>query len=275
MSWPDNPQYKDIDLLHNMLNWSSEKGPIACRGQADKDWLLQTSIDRLLDPKADYMARLAEERATLEKFRVLAREYLGMAEKMYLDGSYPRDSVGALTVLQHYRAPTRLLDWTESPWVALYFATIDHHDKDGAIWWFKHQAFYDGVHAAWDNIYHMKRYPPLNEVNLDDTAFSSDGPEWISPLFCRVPFHRIEVQQGFFTVAGRLGYEHSALIEDVLKKEEYGRIIVPKQLKQQILDRLRIMNIHSKSLDYPGADFVGKELTRELKNAQQRTPVVH
>lgn len=36
--------------------------------------------------------------------------------------------------MQHYRLPTRLLDWTELPLCALYFAVTDLPDKDGALW---------------------------------------------------------------------------------------------------------------------------------------------
>jgi len=35
------------------------------------------------------------------------------------------DLVGWWQLMQHYRAPTRLLDWTRSPYVATYFAVIE------------------------------------------------------------------------------------------------------------------------------------------------------
>ena len=41
------------------------------------------------------------------------------------------DLLGWLCVMQHYRAPTRLLDWSENLLVALYFAVSADLDQDG------------------------------------------------------------------------------------------------------------------------------------------------
>jgi len=240
---------------------------VAYRGQPYISDCLSSSLDRILPCDMAYEARLAEEAAIIVKFCQLAEEFCDSNEKKYLQGPMPQDRIKALPILQHYGAPTRLLDWTNSPLVALYFASIYEHNKDGAVWWFNQEAFEKKVGPRWEE-YDMEQYrePRKNgEINLNATAFNTDGPAWISKLHCKVKFDRIRVQQGFFTVAGRLGCDHGNLIEDCLDESQYELIVVKALWKQKILNRLRTMDIYSKSLDYPGADLVGRRLKLDLE----------
>jgi len=102
-------------------------GEWAFRGQCDQRWSLETSIDRaskrsiklpthdgldntsqvLLDPSRN-------EKNMLEEFRRRAHHFLK---------STPADDeiLDWLALMQHYGAPTRMLDWTQFPYVATYF----------------------------------------------------------------------------------------------------------------------------------------------------------
>lgn len=52
-----------------------------------------------------------------------------------IPGRLPRDRWEWYFLMQHYRVPTRLLDWTESPMIGLYFALEDQgSDTDAAVW---------------------------------------------------------------------------------------------------------------------------------------------
>jgi len=273
MTWTTK-SFSDVEeLFEELMRLTSSEVLMACRGQPDATDSLRSSLDRILHRKLigkDYASCLREEQILLENFVGRARELLGIIEWRCLESVATRNRLEAFAVLQHYGAPTRLLDWTRSPWVALYFAAVNDLDKDGAVWLFEQRAFEKEVGNSWTK--HGLKQRPDRTVNLNDTAFETNGPPWISGLHYLFPFQRMEVQQGFFTVAGRLGLDHDVLIAELLKDPGPHILTIPAKLKGKILTLLRTMNIHAQSLNYPAADKVGRDLKRELEAKFQKTP---
>ena len=110
------------ELTTGLVEITKDFGDIRAwwRGHEDVSWQLIPSL---------YRRGLADSESNLTgRFRT-------MAGTRYQQCPGPDDLFGWLSLMQHYRLPTRLLDWSESPLVALFFALEGPtDDTDGAIW---------------------------------------------------------------------------------------------------------------------------------------------
>src|SRR3982751_488607 len=99
---------KSLDKVYTVLNQLADWQVYVFRGQ----------------PRATkgkpFGEKVRIEAAAIRAFRRHARSLLQPAELLYFDRI-----LDGMTLMQHYGAPTRLLDWTLSPWVACYFASQD------------------------------------------------------------------------------------------------------------------------------------------------------
>lgn len=106
------------------------RGRFLFRGQGSAIWNLVSSFDRWF--KGDRLKKNQVAEYLVELFRKEA-EGLDIAREIWSD---PRRT---LALAQHHGIPTRLVDWTESPYVAAFFAfgsglSSRKNDEEVAIW---------------------------------------------------------------------------------------------------------------------------------------------
>lgn len=92
------------------------------RGQKDKSWKLQPTFDRIVSiHSSDYATRKSEH---LVKFKYYSRGRLKLEHRSQLLNDNDWWAIG-----QHNGLTTPLLDWTDSPFIAAYFAFEEENKK--------------------------------------------------------------------------------------------------------------------------------------------------
>lgn len=235
------------------------------RGQENCEWSLIPSFNRLV-PCADESEALRLERDAILAFR--SEAHLHLNPSVIPPNAFKLNALDTylewLMLMQHHGAPTRLLDWTYSPYVAIYFAVIDQEKSDAAIWYFDWQS----VNRTFFQ-HHGKNpdsdYFDFADLPADQIMLTSGNPVlYVAQKKMRTA--RECAQQGVFTFTNRLAAHHQEVIAQTCQDHGFGRIIVPEELKKEFAWRLRLMNVTAASL-FPGVEGICDSIRDQLRLA--------
>jgi len=224
----------EVDSVNDLLNiidgsLYSGRSRWIYRGHSKSSYKLLPSIGRLLGDQFNNPQELySYEKNIFNEF--LIRNYSRFRE---------RNSLTNLAIAQHHGLKTRLLDWTYSPLIALFFAIENetYHQDDGALFAYQQEHGFNQFPLKFDN-------EPLNEEKYGGSDYYFVYAPDLTP--------RISNQQGVFQI-----------FKDPAKefKEAFNlhKIIVKADAKSRIKKHLFRLGI-SYDIIYPELDGLVKSI---------------
>lgn len=226
------------------------------RGQQRLSWKLQSSIERAVLSGPE---RLKAEQTLRYRFGQAAANYLNVSQ-------LPQHPLDWLATMQHHGTPTRLLDFTRSPYIAAYFAVEDvGNDEPCAVW---------AVSEAWC----LSKADAVLKAGGLKADFPTFSWLYVASDFIPIPLvapagpqklsSRQIAQQALFAVPGDLSLSFEENLRRMLDPNEDIRehvkcYQIEGARRGEVLRDLRLMNINRASL-YPGLDGFAQSLKYEL-----------
>jgi len=264
----DNVSIRDWSQFASRTTAKSLDGKWYFRG-ALEGWPLETSLERAFRDWDLPLNKMPEtERRLLREFK--------RALSLTPDTSppHPDDTLGWLALMQHHGAPTRLLDWTYSPFVAAYFAMealLCHRDAHQAVVWalsgdpFDDPARFMKTRGLLTKMEHFRRY--RDGPSFEAVFFRDRHPlRFVYPVNPARLNQRLIIQQGLFLCPADV----STSFEDNLhatgravRKLRLLKFVFERALLQEGMYALQRMNMQPASL-FPGLDGYARNFRPRL-----------
>lgn len=239
---------KEIRSIQDLLIALDEdngnyNGSIWYRGQANENWSLLPGYLRLYNPPS--------ESTLIKRFKQSAA---------MLIQNTPNQSFDWLFLMQHYGVPTRLLDWSESPLVALYFAVENeagnqHENVDAALWSLRPSEL--NKNAGINNINEEFFIPSFEDIELSNYSvenLSQNQRTQLRPLATIATRNnsRIQAQHGVFTIH----HHEKSPIEAIGDSSHVIKYVIPRESKPILLKQLSLLGF-TRFLLFPELASIG------------------
>jgi len=288
------------------------------RGQSNSTWFLSTNyersliryyynektIDKIINDKKNvdlkriledkkykdyidsirryiFLSSLLKNKKPLELEEQIIREFKRKTSNYIKNVPEDELHIQWLSLMQHYGAPTRLLDFTYSFFVALYNA-IEEAEKECVVYAIDTLLFKESL----NRVYNKSDYIKIEETKKENEKFINElfyreFPKLITYNISPYNYNeRITVQQGTFLCQKNIKYTFLENLEKNIELCKSGNNKIIKyiidltknvNLKREIISNLHRMNISRISL-YPGLEGFAKSLGIRMEvNEQQIT----
>lgn len=191
-----------------------------------------------------------------------------------------RTALEKLAKMQHFGLPSRLMDITMDPLIALYFACCGNYNKDGEVLIFSipydEIKYYDSDKVAiLSNLCKMPSYRKSNtnelthviqeeKTNFFDNDIKDSDLNTVLCVKAKQNNQRIIQQQGYFFLFGLSLFTAKKKIYNDWLIKDY-EIIIDKNAKKKILKKLKRRRINKNSL------FPDKKLSKKLEENIKKT----
>ncbi len=257
--------YKEIPLQ----NWAefkelAEKSMLEWifRGQSNAEWDLKTSLER---------SKIAED---FPEFEDQLIEDFKRGAKFYLeDEQLPTTLLEWYSMIQHFGAPSRLLDFSKSPYIAAYFAFEQANisvDKV-AIWVIDKNGLYQKAkYYLKDKINKTSSSHYAYDDYTFEQVFVKSKQDEINCIFPVEPCNfnqRYHLQQSIFVCQGNpyvTLLEQVGFLGDIIERI-IMKVTIPVTERKKAMRDLEKMNITRASL-FPGLDGFAKSLFLKYSN---------
>jgi len=247
-------RWDDIHVIARRRQW-------LFRGHRDTQWHLETALERTFRREAIPAARRMDvEAELLRDFQRAYHQYGAHVPE-------PHAHLEWLSLMQHHGAPTRLLDFSYSIYVAAYFA-LETADSDCAV------LAINGPWAVSQSVAALKTKDAHGLARLTGrTSREQEGEAYkacflepfVSCVYPLNPFRlndRLRTQKGLFVIPGdmRLSFmDNLAALPGYRSPANVVKIIIPKAMRREALEQLFSMNVSRTSL-FPGLDGYASSL---------------